>query len=340
MLIDTGCATAYLSRVAAYKRIAEETRRVTITGTRQTRSVETLTSTLREVPIGYNRGVRLPWWLKMAARLVASRLPLPRIAAGLVSSHGETNLDRLIVLFETKLLLYQSLSGHRPHTYLELGPGASVARALVAARPGIYRIWLIDAGNFARRDLAYYHDIAASLTTRGLTVPDLSECRNLDDVLTACRATYLTGGLSSLRRIEDNCIDLIISEAVLEHLPRHEFPGFMIEFQRLLAPGGVALHGVDLDDHIDGGLNQLRFSRDFWERELLRRSGFYTNRLSRSDMIRHAQAAGLTIGEYYRLEWCEPPIERDSVHPDLRGWRDSDLKIRSFGLALQSQLGG
>jgi len=305
-------------------------------GTEQTRSVETLASTLRQVPGDYDRGVRLPWWLKMAARLLASRLPQPRISTGLVSAHGETNLDRLIVLFETKLLLYQSLAGHRPRAYMELGPGDSVARALVAASHGIDRTWLIDAGNFARRDLGYYHDIAASLTTRGLAVPDLSQCRNLDDVLTACGASYLTGGQSSLREIADNSIDLIISEAVLEHLPRHEFPGFMSEFQRVLAPGAVALHGVDLDDHIDGGLNHLRFSRDFWERGLIRRSGFYTNRLSRSEMIRHARGAGLVTGEYYRLEWVAPPLPRDKIHRDMRGWNQSDLNIRSFGLALQA----
>lgn len=271
----------------------------------------------------------------MAVRLFMSRMPLPSILTRWLPSHGETNLDRLIVLFETKLLLYQSLSGRTPRTYLELGPGDSIARALVAASHGINRIWLIDAGNFARRDLGYYHDIAASLTTRGLSVPNLSGCRNLEDVLTACGASYLTGGLSSLRRIDDNGIDLIISEAVLEHLPRHEMPEFMAEFQRILSPGAIALHGVDLDDHIDGGLNHLRFSRNYWERRSIHRGGFYTNRLSRSEIRAHAKNAKMIVGEYYRLEWDNPPIEKSDVHLDLKGWREDDLLVRSFGLALQ-----
>ncbi|MBZ0215472.1 MAG: class I SAM-dependent methyltransferase [Fimbriimonadaceae bacterium] len=297
--------------------------------------IDSLASIHRQVPTGYNRGMRVPWRLKMAFRLTMSRLPLPRIFTRLLPVHGETNLDRLIVLFETKLLLYQSLAGHRPRTYLELGPGDSIARALVAASHGINRTWLIDAGNFARRDLAYYHDIAASLTTRGLSVPNLSKCRNMEDVLTACGASYLIGGLSSLQQIEDNSIDLIISEAVLEHLPRHEFTGFMAEFQRILSPGAIALHGVDLDDHLDGGLNHLRFSRDSWERQAIRHSGFYTNRLSRSEIHQSARRAGMLVGEYYRLEWRDPPIEKNELHLDLRRWRKDDLLVRSFGLALQ-----
>ncbi len=308
---------------------------VTIAGTKKT--VQTLPSSFRRVPVGYNRGANLPWRLKLAFRLAMSRMPLPRFLARLTPTHGETNLDRLLVLFETKLLLYHSLAGRRPKTYLELGPGDSIARALVAASHGINRTWLIDAGNFARRDLHYYHTIAASLTTRGLAVPDLSGCRNLEDVLTVCGASYLTGGLSSLRQIEDNCIDLIISEAVLEHLPRHQFAGFFGEFQRILAPGALALHGVDLDDHIDGGLNHLRFSQRHWERDIIRRSGIYTNRMSRSEIRRNAREAGLKIGEYYRLEWTRSPIRKEELHHELHGWTEEDLLVRSFGLALQSE---
>ena len=299
-------------------------------------AVHALPSTLRQVPVDYNRGTRLPWRLKMAIRLIMSLMPLPRFLLGFLPVHEEINLDRLMVLFETKLLLYQKIAGRRPRTYLELGPGDSIARALVAASHGINRTWLIDAGNFARRDLGYYHEIAASLTTRGLIVPDLSACRNLEDILIACGASYLTGGLSSMRQIEDNCIDLIISEAVLEHLPRREFSGFMGEFHRVLAPGAIALHGVDLDDHIDGGLNHLRFSRDQWERNLIYRGGFYTNRFSRSEIQAMAKNSGLKIGEYYRLEWNNAPMPRQDVHDDLGGWTEEDMLVRSFGLALQA----
>lgn len=290
----------------------------------------------RIVPYSYNRGTPLPWWLKMAGRLLSPRL-------GVVGRIGhifhtpktdDTDLGRLIDLFETKFNLYRTKSKRPPESYLELGPGDTVARALVAAAHGVERIWLVDVGNFARRDMRHYHAIAAGLTERGLAVPDLSNCTRLDDILRACRASYLTGGLSSLREIEDSSVDLIISEAVLEHLPREDFQGFLHEFARLLTPTGLALHGVDLDDHIDGGLNHLRFSTNFWERSWIKKSSFYTNRFSHSQISKMADLEDLEVDEYYRLCWPGPRLGLDQLHLDMTGWRSQDLEIRSFGLVL------
>ncbi len=290
----------------------------------------------RIVPYNYNRGTPLPWWMKMAGRLLSPGLG---VVGGLghvflASKPDDTDLDRLIDLFETKFNLHRSKNKQPPESYLELGPGDTVARALVAAAHGVERIWLVDAGNFARRDMRHYHAIAAGLTERGLAVPDLSNCTRLDDILRACRASYLTGGLSSLREIEDSSVDLIISEAVMEHLPREDFQGFLHEFARLLTPNGLALHGVDLDDHLDGGLNHLRFSAKFWERPWIRKSSFYTNRFSHSQISEMARREGLEVDEYYRLCWPGPRLAVDQLHPDMTGWRAKDLEIRSFGLAL------
>lgn len=297
---------------------------------------KTLAMGRRIVPFDYNRGTRLPWWFKMGCRLA-----LPYLGAlgkiGQILSPGpddDTDIDRLIDLFDTKFSQYGNARNRRPGSYLELGPGDTIARALVAAANGVDRIWLVDGGNYARRDMRHYHAVAADLTARGYSVPDLSNCHRLDDILRACRASYLTGGLASLREIADQSIDLIVSEAVLEHLPRGDLGAFFEEFRRLLSPDGLALHGIDLDDHLDGGLNHLRFSANAWEKPLIRNSGFYTNRLSHGQICAMARAAGLEAGEFYRLCWPEPRLPRAGLHPDLSGWTDQDLEICSFGLSL------
>lgn len=304
------------------------------------RSVETDTRLpvmgRREVPRGYNRGVPLPWWLKMAARLVLPDLARINVVPNkLRIGADDADLDHVIELFDTKLDQFVALRRRQPKTYLELGPGDSAARALVAAAHGIGRIWLVDAGNFARRDMRHYHEIAAGLSERGLTPPDLTRCHRFDDVLDACRATYLTGGLSSLREIPDTSIDLIMSEAVLEHLPRSEFASFLFEFRRLLAPDGLALHGIDFHDHLDGGLNHLRFSSAFWGSRLIRNSGFYTNRISLSQMLQMAEAETFAVQEFYRLQWPAAPVARAKLHPDVARWSDDDMTVCSAGLLLE-----
>ena len=45
--------------------------------------------------------------------------------------------------------------------------------------------------------------------------------------------------------------DLVFSYTVLEHVPPAELPGLLAATSGLLAPGGVALHFVDLEDHRD-----------------------------------------------------------------------------------------
>jgi hypothetical protein len=45
--------------------------------------------------------------------------------------------------------------------------------------------------------------------------------------------------------------DLVFSYTVLEHVPPAELPGLIAASAALLAPGGVALHFVDLEDHRD-----------------------------------------------------------------------------------------
>ncbi len=297
---------------------------------------ETLAMGQRIVPFDYNRGTRLPWWFKMGCRLVLPDFGVLGRFAHLFASgaHDDTDIDRLIDLFDTKFNQYSGTRNRRPGSYLELGPGDTIARALVAAANGVDRIWLVDAGNYARRDMRHYHAVAADLTARGFSVPDLSNCHRLDDILRACRATYLTGGLASLRQLADQSVDMIVSEAVLEHLPRGELGSFLNEFRRLLTPDGLALHGIDLDDHLDGGLNHLKFSAETWERSRIRKSGFYTNRLSHSQLCAMAGATGLEVSEFYRLCWPGPRLPRGDLHSSLAGWTDQDLEICSFGLVL------
>lgn len=58
------------------------------------------------------------------------------------------------------------------------------------------------------------------------------------------------------------------------------------ELGRVLKPDGICVHRVDLNDHLGGCLNNLRFTDAIWESVLFRESGFYANRrLTDEDLL-------------------------------------------------------
>lgn len=108
--------------------------------------------------------------------------------------------------------------------------------------------------------------MATYLAERGLPAPDLEAAQNLDDVLEVCGAVYGTKGLASLKELPDRSVDPVWSRAVLEHIRRAKFAETMRELRRILKPGGVCSHGIDLQDHLAGALNNLRFPERIWDR--------------------------------------------------------------------------
>src|SRR5206468_2732829 len=132
--------------------------------------------------------------------------------------------------------------------------------ALVACAFGASRCYLVDTGKFARSDVVPYRRTVSFLKERNLPVAELGPGASLRDVLAVCNGIYLTEGIRSLRTIETESVDFVWSHAVLEHVSRGEVSELLHELYRILSRGGVASHAIDLEDHLDGGLNQLRFS--------------------------------------------------------------------------------
>ncbi len=85
-------------------------------------------------------------------------------------------------------------------------------------------------------DPQIYRALAEYLEAQGLNPPDLSQAGSLDAILSACGARYLTEGLKSLHEIEADSIDLIFSQAVLEHVRLAEFDPILGRVPAHLAP--------------------------------------------------------------------------------------------------------
>lgn len=278
-----------------------------------------------------------PWWGRVTAKIVLSRLPA-RYALWQslgVFRHGRMDdADYAISVFEQHVSR-AGLSGKLNGTViLELGPGDSVASAIIAAAHGA-RAFLVDSGRFAKNSPSVYQELVGRLQASGLHPPDIADCMTLEDLLTACRAVYCTDGLRSLEEIESGSIDLIYSHAVMEHVRREEFLPTQRECARLLRPGGLCSHQVDLRDHLGGGLNNLRFRRSVWESPFFVRSGFYTNRIQFDAMLEIFEQAGFRVRVGNVERWSELPIRRDQLAAEFRSVPESVLLVSAFDALLE-----
>jgi SAM-dependent methyltransferase len=280
----------------------------------------------------------VPWHARVVGKVVLSRVP---------AGYG---VWRRLHLFSHGLMhepsyAYQVFDHHfrrtrfaderGPFVALELGPGDSVVSAVIAAAHGARRVYLVDAGPFATRDLSVYARMCDFLAAKGASAPDLAGVVNLADVLERCHAQYDTRGLESLRQIPTASVDLSWSQAVLEHIRRDEFAETMRELRRVMRPGGISSHVIDLKDHLGGALNNMRIPSRWWERDWMARSGFYTNRLRMSEMLDVFRGAGFDVQVDEVHRWDAPPTPVKVMASEFRTLPCDDFLVKEFTVTLR-----
>lgn len=280
----------------------------------------------------------LPWWFKLGSKIVLSRLPFDYqrwARLGLFRHGAMTDPGYAFRVFRHHYDRATFVNKGAGFTCLELGPGDSLLSAPIAKAFGAYACHLVDAGSFASSDFKAYRNL---LTVLGDSQIDISDLKNLSDwaqVLAACNASYWTEGLTSLRMIPDASVDFIWSQAVLEHIPKRQFLETMRELRRVLKQDGWCSHDVDLRDHFNGELNNLRFSERTWEGALFSNSGFYTNRIRYGEMLSAFQEAGFVVKELIPRKWESIPISRSQLDGLFARLPEDDLLTSGFDVVLQ-----
>lgn len=160
-------------------------------------------------------------------------------------------------------------------TVLELGPGGSVGFGLLALREGAARYLAIDNGEhtFVRpRQIRGYRKLVGNDTVLRCFEKRAGRIVYKEEAIQFKNITQASG-----YPLPDASVDVIYSCAVLEHV--HDLERAFSEMARVLKPGGIMYHEVDLRDHI--------FSQDsLWFlsiperafRALFRHTGGYVNR--------------------------------------------------------------
>lgn len=280
----------------------------------------------------------IPWWAKLGAKIVLSRLPFDyrRWAALGLFKHGAMVDPRYALgVFRSHFDRVEFPAKRQAFTCLELGPGDSLLSAPIAHVFGAQCCYLIDSGNFASREMAPFHKLLDLLATEGKDVSDLRGATDWSDVLPRCNARYLVSGPDALSSIPDGSVDFVWSQAVLEHVRKRDFVKTMKELRRILRQGGCCSHTVDLTDHFNGQLNNLRFSETRWESPLFADSGFYTNRIRFSEMMAIFESAEFKVAQIYCKSWEKLPTARKLLDARFYNLDDKDLLTYGFDVVLQ-----
>jgi cyclopropane fatty-acyl-phospholipid synthase-like methyltransferase len=136
--------------------------------------------------------------------------------------------------------------------------------------------------------------------------------------------------------VGDNEVDLVISRATLEHVPRATLASFLRVFHRILRPGGAMCHVIDNSDpwqHSDRSLSRISFLR-YSDSSLLWRLAqlnmqAYHNRLRHSDYRAMFEDAGFRVlvemGE--PDEQCLRDLRSIRLAPQFAGRDPRDLCI-------------
>lgn len=280
----------------------------------------------------------IPWFVKIPAKIVLSRVPIGsrRWQRFNIFRAGEMDTPASAFGIFKKHLEGAGLTTLVGQNVLELGPGNSLLTALYAKSFGAFRTWLVDAERLASEDVALFAKAEQTLLGMGLPTPSVSTAPSMSVALEQLKATYLTTGLASLQSIPDRDVDFFFSNAVLEHVRLTDFENTANEMRRVLKPTGVASHQVDFRDHLQNGLNNLRFSGRMWESEFMARSGFYTNRLTWPAMEKLFQSAGLDVKVHAIDHWPDQlPTRQSSMALPFKEMPPRELMVKGVHVVLR-----
>jgi ubiquinone/menaquinone biosynthesis C-methylase UbiE len=152
--------------------------------------------------------------------------------------------------------------------------------------------------------------------------------------LDAKHFTFNQEAADNLKHIEGESVDVVMSNAVLEHIPENRLSAIVDECYRVLRPGGYMLHQIDLRDHGWLFLDNYAFLR-YSDREWCslgskRYAPFRTNRLRSSDFITAFSRRFTIVDAVHQKVTKQKP---KGVHPDLLA-RYSTVAIETEGLLL------
>ena len=200
--------------------------------------------------------------------------------------------------------------------FLEIGTGLQVTLPIVLWLCGASEITTVDLNHYLQAELVgkdefrmrtHFEEMLRLLGNTPGTRLSVERFNSLlavgddiDRVLKAAHIRYQAPADAAHLDLSAHTIDYHVSYAVLQHIPPDILRNIITEARRLLKPGGLFVHWIDLSDHFSHGdhsissVNFLRFSEKEWDR-LAGNRFMYQNRLRIDDYIQILKGMGAAI---------------------------------------------
>jgi SAM-dependent methyltransferase len=226
--------------------------------------------------------------------------------------------------FKTLTSPHRKLDGQ---TILELGPGGSVGFGLLALQAGAKKYIAIDDGQHAfikESHLKSYRTLLGDDST--LFNRYFIQTADGSVTYNPIFIEFVTIDQHARYPLPDSSVDIMYSCAVLEHV--HNLDAAFSEMTRVLKPGGIMYHEVDLRDHIfsQESLWFLTIS-DFWFRLLFKNTGGYVNRKRLSHYKNLITENQLSI---IKLQPTIQHSEKGDPKRKLTHYSEEDQRVVSF----------
>ena len=221
---------------------------------------------------------------------------------------------------------------------LEIGPGYTLACGIALVCEGAARYVAVDMFPILSRSPTLYARLRRLLADRsggdgGRALARFDALVGLSGEEVALAGPELEVHCpvdAACMPFPDASFDVVLSLACFEHL--RDPAGVARECRRVLAPGGVGLHQVDMRDHRDFAAPHefLVYEDDEWS-EMFRTEPFaYTNRLRQGEVLEVFRAAGHKEVELsVALRRPVPPDLRLRLASSFRGMSDEELSALS-----------
>ena len=282
---------------------------------------------------------KVPWWGKIIAKIVLSKMPLKYKAWRKVGFFKHGDMIKPEYAYQVFKKHYDRVSPRpskpKDFTVLELGPGDSLFTAVIAFAFGARQCYLVDVSYYAISDLKPYREMAKFVSEKAMLAPGIKDTKTLDELLSICNAHYGTNGLETLCTIPDRSVDFVFSQAVLEHVRKQDFLATLKQIRRIIKDDGICSHSIDLKDHLGGNLNSLRFSEKVWESGFFVRSGFYTNRIRHNKMLALFKEAGFNPEIVRSTHWPKLPTSKKKLSDEFSCLSEQELMISEFDVILR-----
>lgn len=270
----------------------------------------------------------LPWRIRLWMHLFFVRYP---------QFYAEGIRQKKNTLSETEEILKKhmynmGLADFKDKVICEMGPGDSLYHGVLAYQFGAKQMYMLDIADLAEREAEF-------------SVPDMQLKRPMpvckkgetwESYLKKINVEYLTDGLQSYYEVPDDTVDVLFSNAVLEHVRLDIFEETVKQMNRMCKMGALCSHIVDYKDHLGGGLNDLRVPTEKWESSLYKKMPNYVNRILYFDMIEIFKANGFILVGEPKFEMREKiPIARKKLIPEYKNKDEKELKIAVASFVLQ-----